>query len=74
MDELFSILKEIKPDVDFSKEDNLIEKKLLDSFDIVRLVSRLSEEFDISITPLDIIPENFKSVQTIYDMIQRLSD
>jgi acyl carrier protein len=74
MDELFSILKEIKPDVDFSKEDNLIEKKLLDSFDIVRLVSRLSEEFDISITPLDIIPENFKSAQTIYDMIQRLSD
>ena len=74
MDELLSILNEIKPDVDFSKEDNLIDKKLLDSFDIVRLVARLSEEFDVSITPLDIIPENFRSAQAMYEMLQRLSD
>ena len=33
-----------------------------------------NQAFDIEITPVDIVPENFKTVQTIYDMIQRLSD
>ena len=74
MDELLKILQEIKPEVDFTKEDNLIEKKLLDSFDIVKLVARLSEEFDVVITPFDIVPENFKSAEAIYAMLQRLDD
>ena len=47
---------------------------MLDSITMVTLVLQLSDEFDVDISPVDITPENFKSVQTIYDMIQRLED
>ena len=45
MDELLDILKELKPDVDFEKETDLIEKGILTSFDIIRLVMDISNEF-----------------------------
>ena len=63
MEELLEILNEVKPGVDFANDT-----------DLVTLVLELNDAFDIEITPVDIVPENFKTVQTIYDMIQRLSD
>ena len=74
MDKLIKILNEIKPGVDFTKEDNLIEKRILTSFDIIRLVMEINGEFDIEITPLHIIPENFKNAETIYELIQKIED
>lgn len=74
MDKLIKILNEIKPGVDFTKEDNLIEKRILTSFDIIRLVMEINGEFDIEITPLHIVPENFKNVETIYALIQKIED
>ena len=50
MDKLIKILNEIKPGVDFTKEDNLIEKRILTSFDIIRLVMEINGEFDIDYT------------------------
>ena len=40
----------------------------------MQLVSELNDEFDIEITPLDIVPENFKSAEAIYAMVKRLED
>ena len=74
MEELLEILNKIKPGVDFESEKDLIGGHVLDSFSIIRLVSDLEEEFDITITPLDIIPDNFKSADAIYAMVQRLED
>ena len=74
MDKLIEILKNIKPNVDFTKESNLIESGILTSFDIIRLVMDINEEFDIEITPMHITPENFKSAQTIYSLIQKIED
>ena len=74
MDELLEILKEVKPGVDFEYDTDLIGHGVLDSITMVTLVMELNDAFDIEITPVDIVPENFKTVQTIYDMIQRLSD
>jgi acyl carrier protein len=37
-------------------------------------VNELKDEFDIEITLLDIVPKNFFSAQTIYDMVKRLQD
>ena len=47
MDEVLSILSEIKPDVDFTAETGLIDNIILDSFDIVQLVQELKDKFDI---------------------------
>ena len=74
MDELLEILNEVKPGVDFENDTDLIGHGVLDSITMVTLVMELNDAFDIEITPVDIVPENFKTVQTIYDIIQRLSD
>ena len=74
MDTLLEILRDLHPDVDFTKEDKLIDDMILDSFDIVTLISEISEEFDVTITAENIIPENFNSAQALYDLICRLED
>lgn len=74
MEKLLKILEEIKPGVDFKKEKNLIEGGILTSFDIVRLVVEIGSEFDIEISPLHIVPENFKSAETIMALIEKIED
>ena len=72
MEKLLEILTNLKPDVDFKNEDGLIDNAVLDSFDIVQLVTTLKEEFDIDIGPADIVPENFNSAASMWEMIQKL--
>ena len=72
MDELMEILEEICPDVDFENETALIDDKILTSFDILSIISEISEAFDITLTPAEIIPENFNSADSLWEMIQRL--
>ncbi|MGN0451776.1 MAG: acyl carrier protein [Acutalibacteraceae bacterium] len=74
MEELINILEEIKPGVDWENETDLIGNHILDSLKIVQLVGALNDEFDIEITPIDIVPENFKTAETIYAMVKRLED
>lgn len=73
-DTLLEILEEIVPDVDFASEKALIDDGLLESFDIVNLVSELNDEFDIEIRPKDLVAENFNSVDAMLEMIERLQE
>ena len=68
-DTILEILEELRPDVDFEKETKLIDDKILESFDIVSLVSELTDEFDITIRPKDLVPENFNSVDAIEQQV-----
>lgn len=74
MEEVIKILEFIKPGVDFNSENHLIEDEILDSFDIVNLVARLNETFDIEITPANLIPENFSSAENIYQLVEKLQE
>lgn len=74
VEELLDILKGLKPGVDFENEKNLIDDRILDSLDVMNLTVELNDEFDIEITPLDILPENFQSVEAMYALITRLQD
>lgn len=74
MDELMEILEEMKPDVDFKTCNTLIDDGILDSFDILNLVSELNDAFDIEITPVDIVPENFNSAEALWKMVKRLQE
>ncbi len=74
MEELLDILNELHPDVDFETHEHLIDDGVLDSFDIVSLVSEIGEVFGVTVTGKDIIPENFNSAAALYAMIQRLED
>ena len=58
MEKLMEILEDIQPDADFDTCETLIDDGVLDSFAILSIVSELQDEFGITITPADIIPEN----------------
>ncbi len=72
MEELIEILMDINPDVDYEKEQSLIDGKVLDSFSIITLIGEISDHFDIEIGPRYLVPENFNSVQAMWDMIGRI--
>lgn len=72
MEELMEILEEIRPDVDFEQEETLVDDKILSSFDILSIISEISDAFDITLTPAEIIPSNFNSVEALWNMISQL--
>lgn len=72
MEELLQILTELHPDVDFETEEHLIDGMILDSFDIVTLISEIQEVFDVTIDAKRIIPENFNSAKALYALIQEI--
>lgn len=74
MEELLEILSDLHPDVDFETEDALIDDAIIDSFDIVTLISEISEVFDVTISAEHIIPDNFNSAEALYKLIQKLED
>ncbi len=74
MNELLEILEELHPEVDFATCTALVDDKILDSFDIITLVSEIGENLDVVIPAEEILPENFNSAQALYDLISRLSE
>ena len=74
MNELIEILENLHPEVDFETCTTLIDDKILDSFDIISVISEINEEFDVVIPAEEIIPENFNSAQALFELITRLSD
>ena len=71
MKSLSDILKEIRPEFDFTASSDFIADGMLDSFDMVTLVATLDKTYGISIQGTDILPENFKNLQTIEALLQQ---
>ena len=65
------ILNEIRPEFDFSTSTNFIENGMLDSFDVVSLVTMLDKEFNISIEGVEIVPMNFNSIESICTLLSK---
>ena len=74
MEERMEILEELRPDVDFEGESGLIANGILDSFDIVSLVTSLNDAFAIEIKPNDLVPENFNSASAMWALVEKLQD
>lgn len=74
MEELLRILHDLHPDVDFGTADDLIGDGILDSLDIVTLITEINSAYDVSIPAEEILPENFRSAKAIYDLITRLDE
>jgi acyl carrier protein len=71
MKSLPEILKEIRPEFDFSASSDFIADGMLDSFDMVTLVATLDKTYGISIQGTDIVPENFKNLVTIEALLRQ---
>lgn len=72
MEQLLEILKGIRPDVDFENETELIDDGILDSFDVVSIISEIDNEFGVQIRITELDPENFNSVESIWKLVQEL--
>lgn len=72
MEELLELLKEIKPEIDYNVEKNMVEDELLDSFDIIEIVSALADTFGVEVSPKELLPENFASIEAIWEVVQNL--
>ena len=71
-EEILKILNDINEDVDYETESALIDDGVIDSFDIVSLVGELNSCFDIKITVVDLVPENFNSLDAMTALVERL--
>ncbi len=74
MDELLEILQDLHPEIDYDSCTTLVDDKILDSFDIVTIISEVNEVFDVAISAEYIKPEYFNSAETLYDLIKKLED
>ena len=74
MSELIEILENLHPEVDFDTCTTLIDDKILDSFDIITIISEINVEFDVVSPAEEIVPENFNSAQALHALITRLEE
>lgn len=71
-EKIIEILTDLRPEFDFSQEGvNFIEEGMLDSFDLVALVTDLEQSFGVTIDGVDVVPENFENVEAIEQLINR---
>ena len=54
---------------DFDENTNLIERGIVDSMSLVRLISFIEENCEIQVQDEDIVPENFSSLNKISSFI-----
>lgn len=74
MEKIMEILQGVRADVDFANEKKLIDDGILDSFDIITIVSEFNEEFDIEIDVEELEPYNFNTVEAMQELIKRLQE
>lgn len=72
MEKLLELLKGVRPDVDFENETALIDEGLLDSFDVVSIISEIDDVFGVQIRINELDPDNFNSAEAIWNLIQKL--
>ena len=74
LDTSLQILAELRPDADITLAQNLIDDGVLDSFDVVSLVSELCDAFEVSISVDDLTPENFNTPEAMLALVERLQN
>ena len=74
MEELFEIMEELKPGIDFENCETLIDDGYLDSLSIISLVSEIEDAFDVTIPTVEIVPDNFNSAAALWALIERLME
>lgn len=74
MEELLKILTDLHPEVDYENEEHLIDNGILDSFDIITIISEIADKFDVVVPAKEIVPENFNSAEALWAMIARIED
>ena len=69
---ILDLLHSVRPEADFTSSQDFVGDGLLDSFDLVTLVSEIDRAFSLSIPGTDILPENFQNLAAIAALLRRL--
>ena len=72
MEELLKLLSDIRDDVDFENETELVDGKILTSFDSIQIIGAIDDEYYIAIPAPEIVPKNFNSAEALLALIERL--
>ena len=70
-EQILGMLCEVRPEFDFEGSGDFVVDGLLDSFDIISLINMIEEKYNVKIDGLDIVPENFSSVDAIEALIKK---
>jgi len=65
------VLKGIRPEFDFTTSEDFIADGMLDSFDVITLISELDQNYGISIVGADILPENVRNLEAIEKLLHK---
>lgn len=65
------VLKQIRPEFDFTASQDFIADGMLDSYDVVTLVADLDKAYGISIPGIEIVPENFQNIASIEKLVHK---
>ena len=71
MERLKNIISGLHPETELRGDERLIEDGILDSLDIVTLVTDINEKFGISIGAEDVVVENFNKIPDIAALITK---
>ena len=71
MKQVLELLKELRPEFDFNSSQDFISDGMIDSFDVISLVSMFDKEYGIKIKGRDIVPENFSNIESIENLIRK---
>ncbi len=72
--ELIAIIEELHPEIEVESCTTLITDGILDSFDLISLISEIAEVFHVIITANYITPEYFDSVDTLLLLIEQIKN
>lgn len=71
---ILKLIEDLCPAEEIDGNSALIDDGIMDSFDVITLVSELNEKFDVEIGAEHIVPENFNSVELIEALIIKLQE
>lgn len=74
MDTILDILDELKPGADWRGRTDLVDGRELDSLTIISLIAELEDAFDVVVPAVEIVPENFNSLEGIWALVRRLRE
>ena len=74
MEELLEVLKKAVPKADWEAEGDLVDDGIIESIDIVSAIAEIMDFYDIEIPSEEMEPENFNSLEAIYELIQRMQE
>lgn len=69
MKPLLDVLTSLHPDRDYAASSDYLADGLIDSFDMMRLITLIEQEYGVQVTGTDLMPRNFSSLENLRQLL-----